>query len=111
MCRKLIFCSFHSPHIGLARRFPRVFCTVLWANPDFPGGLVVGDLPANAGGTGSIPDQERFHLPQLLKAVHHRAHAPQQEKTPGTATREEPPFSATREKPMQQGKPNTAKSK
>ena len=35
---------------GLARKFPLVFCTVLWANPDLPGALAVGDLPASAGG-------------------------------------------------------------
>ena len=29
---------------------------------DFPGGLVVGNLPANAGNMGSIPGPERFHM-------------------------------------------------
>ena len=32
-------------------------------NWDFPGGLVVRNLPANAGDTGSIPDLGRFHVP------------------------------------------------
>ena len=31
---------------------------------DFPGGLVVKNLPANARNTGSIPDQERSHMPR-----------------------------------------------
>ena len=31
---------------------------------DFPGGLVVKNLPANAGDTGSIPDPGRSHVPQ-----------------------------------------------
>ena len=53
---------------GLARKFPLVFCTVLWANPDLPGALAVGDLPASAGGTGSIPDQERVHVPRGSQA-------------------------------------------
>ena len=30
---------------------------------DFPGGLVVKNLPANAGDTGSIPVPGRFHKP------------------------------------------------
>ena len=31
---------------------------------DFPGGLVVENLPTNAGDTCSIPDLERFYMPQ-----------------------------------------------
>ena len=31
---------------------------------DFPGGLVVKNPPANAGGTGSILGPGNFHLPQ-----------------------------------------------
>ena len=31
---------------------------------DFPGGRVAKNLPANAGGMGSIPTPERFHMPQ-----------------------------------------------
>ena len=31
---------------------------------DFPGGLVVKNLPANAGDTRSIPDPGRSHMPQ-----------------------------------------------
>ena len=45
-------------------------------NMDFPGGLVIKNLPANAGDTGSIPGPRRFHLP-----VCPRACAPQQEAT------------------------------
>ena len=30
----------------------------------FPGGSVVGNLPANAGDTGSSPDLGRSHMPQ-----------------------------------------------
>ena len=32
-------------------------------NMDFPGGLVIKNLPANAGDTGSIPGPGRFHMP------------------------------------------------
>ena len=31
---------------------------------DFPGGLVVKNLPANSGDTGSIPDPGRSHMAQ-----------------------------------------------
>ena len=31
---------------------------------DFPGGAVVGNLPANAGDTGSSPGPGRCHMPQ-----------------------------------------------
>ena len=31
---------------------------------DFPGGTVVKNLPANAGGMGSIPGLGRSHMPQ-----------------------------------------------
>ena len=31
---------------------------------DFPGGTVVKNLPANAGGTGSIPCPGRSHMPR-----------------------------------------------
>ena len=34
---------------------------------DFPGGPVVGNLPANAGDTGSIPDPGRFHVSKILQ--------------------------------------------
>ena len=30
----------------------------------FPGGAVVGSLPANAGGTGSSPGLGRSHMPR-----------------------------------------------
>ena len=32
--------------------------------PDFPGGAVVKNPPANAGDTGSIPGLGRSHMPQ-----------------------------------------------
>ena len=32
-------------------------------NLDYPGGLVVRNLPANAGDIGSIPVPGRFHMP------------------------------------------------
>ena len=32
-------------------------------NMGFPGGLVIKNLPANAGDTGSIPGPGRFHMP------------------------------------------------
>ena len=31
---------------------------------DFPGGIVVKNLPANAGNMGSISGPEIFHMPQ-----------------------------------------------
>ena len=66
---------------------------------DFPCGAVVKNLPASAGDTGSIPGWGRSHMlqsnqarapqllslhsrahePQLLKPVHLRSRAPQQE--------------------------------
>ena len=64
-------------------------------NRDFPGGTVVGNPPANAGDTGSIPGLGRSHMPrgnwarvpQLLspraattEAHVSRARAPQQER-------------------------------
>ena len=32
-------------------------------NPNFPGGPLVKNLPAGAGGMGSIPGPGRFHMP------------------------------------------------
>ena len=32
--------------------------------PDFPGGTVVKNLPANAGDTGLSPGPERSHMPR-----------------------------------------------
>ena len=57
---------------------------------DFSGGEVDKNLSANAGDTGSIPGQGRFHMPcsnearapQLPKPLAPRACAPQQEKPP-----------------------------
>ena len=52
--------------------------------PGFPGGAVVGNLPANAGDTGSSPGPGRSHMPwsnwarapQLL-SLRSRARGPQ----------------------------------
>ena len=56
---------------------------------DFPGGPVE-NLPANAGGMGSIPGPERSHVPQNNKVCELQllspcsgAHTPQQEKPTG----------------------------
>ena len=35
---------------------------------DFPGGLVIKNLPANAGDTGSIPGPGRSHMPVVPQA-------------------------------------------
>ena len=48
----------------------------------FSGGSLVKNPPANAGDTGSIPDQGRSRVLQLLKPECARARAPQQEKPP-----------------------------
>ena len=37
----------------------------------FPGGAVVGNPPANAGDTGSIPGPGRSHMPGATKPVRH----------------------------------------
>ena len=68
--------------------------------PDFPFGLVVKNPPANAGDMGSISGPGRSHLPlrgnywiyaqQLLKPLHPRAHAPQQEKPSFTTAIQSP---------------------
>ena len=57
---------------------------------DFPGGPVVRNLPANAGNTGLIPDQElKFHMCGQLslcvpttELARPKAHALQEEKPP-----------------------------
>ena len=48
----------------------------------FSGGSLEKNPPANAGDTGSIPDQGRSRMLQLLKPECARARAPQQEKPP-----------------------------
>ena len=35
----------------------------------FPNGSVVKNLPANAGNTGSIPDEGRSHMPRATKPM------------------------------------------
>ena len=55
-------------------------------NLDFPGGQVVGNLPASAEDMGSVPGPGGFHVPQgskaqvpqLLKPAHLRSHPPPQ---------------------------------
>ena len=51
---------------------------------DFPGGAVVGNLPANAGHMGSIPGPGESHMPRRnwtrgpqLLSLRSRAHKPQ----------------------------------
>ena len=39
-----------------------ILCLIL-SNGGFPGGTVDGNLPANAGDTGSTPGQERSRVP------------------------------------------------
>ena len=54
---------------------------MLW---DFPGGAVVKNLPANAGGMGLIPWSGKIpHAPEQrsLGATTTEAHEPQQEKS------------------------------
>ena len=37
---------------------------------DFPGGPMVKNSPANAGGMGLMPGLERFHTPWATKPMH-----------------------------------------
>ena len=39
--------------------------------PDFPGGTVVKNPPANAGDMGLSPVRGRSHMPRATKPVHH----------------------------------------
>ena len=43
--------------------FQALLMTHLSWRPDFPGGAVVKNLPANAGDAGSIPGPGRSHMP------------------------------------------------
>ena len=77
----------------------------------FPGGLVVKNLPANAGDTGSIPGLGRSHMPwsskahvpHLLKLTHVKPVSSTREavamRSPHATTREKPPLATTRESP------------
>ena len=40
--------------------------------PELPWCPVVKNMPVNAGGTGSIPGPQRFHVPQQL-SLHHNS--------------------------------------
>ena len=74
----------------------------------FPGGAVVKNPPANAGGTGLIPGPGRFHMlqsnkahvPQLLSLCS-RAHEPQLLSPHATTTEAHVP----RARALQQEKP------
>ena len=78
----------------------------------FPGCPVLRNRPANEGDTGLIPGLGRFHMPrgnkaqapQLLKPLHPRARAQQQEKPPQGEARSpqldsNPLLTAARESP------------
>ena len=64
----------------------------------FPGGVVVKNLPANAGDTGSIPGLGRSHMPQSNEAC-----VPQLLSPYSTTTEAHPPRSCApqQEKPPQ----------
>ena len=49
---------------------------------DLPGCPVVNNLPANAPGRFHVPRSNEGSMPQVLKPIGPRAHAPQQEKPP-----------------------------
>ena len=52
---------------GIAKEFGIDMYTLLylkWITRDFPGGVVVKNLPANAGNTGSSPGRGRCHMPR-----------------------------------------------
>jgi len=97
----------------------------------FPGGCVVKNHPANSGGTGSIPDPGRSHMPQsnetcapqllglcsgawepqLQKPEHPKARAPQREKPlRWKAWAPQPLLAATRECPCKVMKTQYSKS-
>ena len=64
-CKGAIVCS--NKHQVKIRRWqaetPDFMTAECWAT-GFPGGLVVKNLPANAGDTGLMPDPGRFHMLQ-----------------------------------------------
>ena len=65
---------------------------------DFPGGIVVKNLPANTGDMSLIPGLGRFHMlqsnyppvPQLLKPTHPRARAPSLRVAPTHCSQRKP---------------------
>ena len=97
----------------------------------FPGGAVVGSLPANAGDTGSSPGLGRSHMPRsswarepqllslrvwsLCPATGGAAivKGPRTAMKSGPPHRDEewPPLAATGESPRTNRRPNTAKNK
>ena len=73
---------FHHPDIPPFPRLRWYICCLKKIWGDFPGGSVVKNPPANAGGMGSIPAPGRFHMLQVHKPAHYRACALQQEEPP-----------------------------
>ena len=55
------WCTFKGIPYGARREKKSTAEIGFW---DFPGGVVVKNLPANAGDTGSIPGPGRAHMPQ-----------------------------------------------
>ena len=51
-------------HLGMCHNFSTLILTIQDFELDFPDGLVVQDLPCNAGDTGSIPGLGRSHMLQ-----------------------------------------------
>ena len=76
---------------------------------DFPGGLVVKNLPTSVGDTGLIPRPGRFYVPRdnwahAPLSLCSRAHVPEQEKSPKwedhtPQLKSSPLLTITREKP------------
>ena len=89
----------------------------------FPGGAVVGSLPANAGDTGSSPGLGRSHMPrsgwarepQLLSlrvwSLCSAAREAAVVRGPGTAMKSGPRLPQLEEALAQKQKPNTAMNK
>ena len=86
---------------------------------DFPGGIVVKNLPASAGDTGSSPGPGRSHMPRgAAKPVSHnywsprpRAREPQEKPPPweAHATKSSPRSPQLEKAHVQQQRPNAAK--
>ena len=57
-CNKYLVCNYHVPNIVFGARLQQLKTS----KQDFPGGLLLGNVTANAGDTGSIPGPERFHM-------------------------------------------------
>ena len=81
----------------------------------FPGGSVIENLPANAGGKGLIPAKEDLIWCGATEPMYHNYRSPSalepvlHKKSLCTTTLEQPPLTPTREKTVQQQRPGTAK--